>query len=126
MSMKSPLGRVRGLGSAKEGVHHWWMQRLTALALVPLALWFVGALIGVSGTGHAEVAGWIGHPFVAVTLSLLIFATFYHAALGLQVVYEDYIHHHGVKIFADVATKFACFALGAVGIFSVLKIAFGS
>lgn len=124
--MKSAIGRVRGLGSAKEGVHHWWMQRLTAIALVPLALWFVVAMIGMTGAGHAAVTGWIAHPFVAISLVLLIFVTFYHAALGMQVVYEDYIAHHGLKIVVDVATKFACFALAAIGIFSVLKIAFGS
>ncbi|MCH8270709.1 MAG: succinate dehydrogenase, hydrophobic membrane anchor protein [Planctomycetes bacterium] len=84
MSMRSPLGRVRGLGSAREGVGHWWAQRMTALALVPLALWFVAALVALTGADHASARDWIGAPVPASLLVLLIVATFYHGALGLQ------------------------------------------
>ena len=89
MSLRTPLSEVRGLGSAKEGTHHWWHQRLTALALIPLGIWFVISLIVFTGASHAEVAAWMGHPVNAGLLLLLIATTFYHLKLGLQVVIED-------------------------------------
>jgi len=94
-SMRSDLGRVRGMGSAKEGVHHWWMQRLTAIALIPLIMWFVASVAGLAGAGHAETVAWLSQPLVAIAVILLVVATLYHAALGIQVVVEDYIHHEG-------------------------------
>ncbi|MEO1249634.1 MAG: succinate dehydrogenase, hydrophobic membrane anchor protein, partial [Pseudomonadota bacterium] len=100
MSLRDPLKTVRGLGSAKEGVHHWWAQRVTAIALVPLVVWFVVSLISVAGAGHAEVVAWIGNPFVAVLLICLIIAVFHHAQLGMQVIYEDYIHDGWLKLAA--------------------------
>ena len=111
MSLRNPLARARGLGSAKQGVHHWWMQRVSAIALVPLSVWFVASLIAVAGGDHAAVAAWIGQPVTAVLLILTLIATFYHAALGLQVVYEDYIGSHLLRIAADVVTKLAFVAL---------------
>ena len=124
MTLRTPVGRARGLGSAKEGVHHWWMQRVTAVALVPLALWFVASLVGLAGADYAEVRDWVAHPLSATLLISLIVATFYHAALGMQVVYEDYVHPHGLKIIIDVATKLVFFAFAVASIFSVLKLAF--
>ncbi|WPZ35392.1 succinate dehydrogenase, hydrophobic membrane anchor protein [Thalassobaculum sp. OXR-137] len=124
-SMRSTLGRVRHLGSAKEGAHHWWMQRLTALALVPLVLWFVVSVAGLSSLDYPAALVWIGSPSVAVTLVLLIGATFYHAQLGLQVVIEDYIHNEGLKLATLVLVKFAVIILAVASIFAVLKIAFG-
>ena len=124
-SMRTALGRVRHLGSAKEGVHHWWMQRLTALALVPLVLWFVVSLAGMGDMNHAAATAWIGSPSVAITLVLLIGATFYHAQLGVQVVLEDYIHNEGLKLAALVLVKFASIILAVAAIFAVLKIALG-
>lgn len=124
-TMRSALGRVRGLGSAKEGVHHWWMQRLTALALIPLAIWFVVSVAGLAGMSHAEALAWIGSPSVAVALLLLIAATFYHAQLGMQVVIEDYVHDEVVKLASLVAVKFIAIVLGVAAVFAVLKIAFG-
>lgn len=124
-SMRTPLGRVRGLGSAKEGVHHWWMQRLTAVALVPLTLWFVVSVAGLAGMSHAEAVEWIGSPSVAITLVLLIVATFYHAQLGVQVVIEDYVHNEPVKLASLVALKFTAIILAVAATFAVLKIAFG-
>ncbi|MEM1400335.1 MAG: succinate dehydrogenase, hydrophobic membrane anchor protein [Pseudomonadota bacterium] len=126
MSLRSPLAAVRGLGSAKEGVHHWWAQRLTALALVPLALWFVISLIGVAGEGHDAVLNWVGSPIVAVLLIALIVAVFHHAQLGMQVIYEDYIHSTWLKMAADLGTKALCFLLGVTGILAVVRIALGS
>src|SRR6266516_5939430 len=90
--MRSPLGRAIGLGSAKEGVEHWWAQRLTAIALVPLTLWFVIAIIGLVGADLETVQNWAGRPLPAILLVLLLIATFYHTSLGLQVVIEDYVH----------------------------------
>lgn len=121
--MRTELGRVRGLGAARDGVHHWWVQRLTAIALVPLALWLVASLAGIAGAGHAEAAAWIASPPVAIALVLTVAASFWHAALGLQVVIEDYIHHEGWKLLWIVAAKFACVALATAAVFSVLKLA---
>ncbi len=119
---RTPLGRVRGLGSAKEGTHHWWMQRVTAIALVPLTLWFVVSVIGLVGKPYAAVAGWIGNPIVSVFLILMVIATFYHAWLGIQVVVEDYVHAKAVKITSLLLVKFLCFVLAAASIYSILLI----
>lgn len=102
------------------------MQRVTALALIPLALWFVASIAGLSGAGHAAVRDWLSSPVVAVLMVLLSVATFYHAQLGLQVVYEDYIHNRAVRMAADLATKFAAAILAVASVFAVLKIAFGA
>ena len=124
MSLRSPLGRGRGLGAAREGVGHWWAQRLTALALIPLTLWFVGAVATLTGAGHEVVAGWIASPVVAGLLILLIVATFYHAYLGLQVVIEDYLHHEGRKLALLLLVKAAAIVLGLIGVLSVLMLLF--
>ncbi|PCJ60657.1 MAG: succinate dehydrogenase, hydrophobic membrane anchor protein [Rhodospirillaceae bacterium] len=124
MTMRTPLRQARGLGSAKEGVGHWWAQRVTAIALVPLTLWFVTSLLSLIGADHAAVLAWVGSPVAAVLLILLLATSFYHAQLGLQVVFEDYIHHKGRKLAAILFVKFACLLLGVATVFSVLKIAF--
>lgn len=124
-SMRTPLARVRGLGSAREGVHHWWMQRLTAIALVPLTLWFVVSVAGLAGMDHAQAVAWIGAPVPAVLLVLLIGATFWHAQLGVQVVIEDYVHNEAIKLTALIAVKFAAIVLAVASIFAVLRLAFG-
>ena len=125
MSMRSPLGRVRGLGSAREGVGHWWAQRMTALALVPLALWFVPTLIGLTGADHAAARDWIAAPVPASLLVLLIVVTFYHGALGLQVVIEDYVHHEGAKLAALIAVNGLSLLFGLTGVLAVLTVLFG-
>ena len=125
-SLRTPLGKARGLGSAKSGVHHWWMQRLTAAALIPLGLWFVASFAYHAGVDYAGARAWIAHPLVAVLLVLTIIASFYHGAIGMQVVYEDYVHNKWFMITLDVGTKFACFAMAVAAIFSILKIAFGA
>jgi succinate dehydrogenase / fumarate reductase membrane anchor subunit len=122
-AFQSGLGRVRGLGAAKEGVGHWWAQRVTALALVPLTLWFVTSLVLLAGADHAAVAAWIARPFNTVLLLCLVGATFWHAALGLQVVIEDYIQSEGVRLAAVLAAK-AVLLIGALsGILAVLRVA---
>ncbi|HEV8014096.1 MAG TPA: succinate dehydrogenase, hydrophobic membrane anchor protein [Stellaceae bacterium] len=124
--LRSPLGRVMGLGSAKEGVAHWWAQRLTAVALIPLVLWFVIALIGLTGASRAAVVAWLHAPLPAIATVLMLIAMFYHMALGVQVVIEDYVHREGTKIALLVLNKFFVYALAAAGIFAVLRIAFMS
>jgi len=105
MSLRSPLGRVRGLGSAKEGVQHWWVQRVTALALIPLSLWFVISVITMIGADRSEVVDWLSSPFSAALALLLIAATFWHAMLGVQVVIEDYVHSETMKIGSLLVAK---------------------
>lgn len=122
-SLRSPLGRVRGLGSAKEGVAHWWAQRVTALALVPLTLWFVIAVISLAGADYARTTAWIASPVPAILLVLLVAATFYHAVLGLQVVIEDYVGSEALRIALILIVKAAAIVLAAAAIFAVLKIA---
>ncbi len=125
MSMRSPLGRVRGLGSAKEGVGHWWAERMTALALVPLTVWFVVFVIALTGADYATVRDWIAAPVVAGLLVLVVVATFYHGALALQVVIEDYIHHEAAKFAALITVKACSVGLGLTGVLAVLTILFG-
>ncbi|MDB5406612.1 MAG: sdhD [Rhodospirillales bacterium] len=122
--MRSPLGRAIGLGSAKEGVEHWWRQRMTAVALVPLVLWFVIALIAHLGVDQRAAVAWLGSPIPAILMILMIGVAFYHAALGIQVVVEDYVHREWCKLTLLIATRFACFFLGVVGIFAILRMAF--
>jgi succinate dehydrogenase / fumarate reductase membrane anchor subunit len=124
--MRSPLARAIGLGSAKEGVEHWWAQRLTSLALIPLCLWFVISVIAHVGDDWLVFCDWVATPMVSVLFLLLIGVTFYHAALGVQVVIEDYVHHEGARIAALVLVRFLAFALGVTALFAVLRIAFGA
>jgi succinate dehydrogenase / fumarate reductase membrane anchor subunit len=123
--LRSPLGRAIGLGSAKEGVDHWWAQRVSAVALIVLGVWFVASLVALAGADHARVVTWLHGPLAAILTILLIIAVFYHTALGLQVVIEDYVHSEWVKIPSLVAMRLLCLALGVAGIFAVLRIAFG-
>ena len=125
MNLRSPLGRVRGLGSAKEGVAHWWAQRLTAVALVPLVIWFVASVCAMTGADYAAVREWVASPIVSILLVLLTVAVFHHAQLGLQVVLEDYVHSEGLKIAGIVLVKFAAFALAVATILSIVRIALG-
>ena len=124
MSARTPVARVRGLGSAKGGTHHWWMQRVTAVALVPLTLWFIVSLIRLAGADHAAVSAWVASPLTTVLLLLLIAATFHHLQLGLQVVIEDYVHGEAAKIASILGVKFASFALAVAASVAVLKVAF--
>lgn len=124
MSLKTPLGAARGLGSAKDGTHHWIAQRITAIALVPLTIWFIFSAVALAGASYPEAAAWLADPVNAVLMLLLVVATFHHLQLGLQVVVEDYVHHEGRKIATLLAIKLAAFALGTAAAFAVLKVAF--
>jgi succinate dehydrogenase / fumarate reductase, membrane anchor subunit len=121
---RTALGRVRGLGSAKEGVAHWWAQRVTALLLIPLILWFVIALLAHIGADRAAVILWLGQPFTYGLMLVLLGAAFWHAALGLQVVIEDYIHGEAAKLVLILLSKGACLGLFIAGFVSLSKIAF--
>ncbi len=121
-SLRADLGRARGLGSAKEGVAHWWAQRVTAVALIPLLLWFVASMVSLVGASHAAVVDWIASPVPAVLLVLLLVAAFHHAQLGLQVVIEDYVHREGTKIALILLVKAAAIVLGLAALFAVLRI----
>ena len=123
--LRTQLGRVRGLGSAKAGSHHWWLSRLTSLALIPLTLWFMFGALSIVGDGHTAMVGWLSSPFSAVMMILFVGMTFHHTASGIQVVLEDYVHNEPVKLAGIVAAKFLSFVLAVAGIFAVLKIAFG-
>jgi succinate dehydrogenase / fumarate reductase membrane anchor subunit len=121
--MRSQLGRARGLGAAKSGAHHWKVERITAVALVPLSLWFVFAVLTHLGAPQPVVAAWAGTPLNAALLLALVLMTFHHMQLGLQVVWEDYIHHARRREIAILATRGACLLLGLIAAVAVLKIA---
>ena len=122
MSLRSDLGRVKGLGSAKEGVHHWRLQRITAIALVPISLWFVISLLCVFNGTHAEVVEWVSAPHVTVLLIALSVLLFWHLQLGLQVVIEDYVHTAFKQVALQIALRVAAGIGALVAIVSVLKI----
>jgi succinate dehydrogenase / fumarate reductase, membrane anchor subunit len=124
--MRSPLGRAVGLGSAKQGVEPWLLQRATAVALVPLTLWFAIALIGLVGADLDTVQEWVGRPLPAICLVLLLIATFYHASLGLQIVVEDYVHGELARLGLVIIVRLACVALAVAGIVAVLTLALGA
>ena len=121
--MRSPLARASGLGSAKDGATLWWAERVSAVALVPLTLWFVASIIAHTGSDYDPFIAWLRMPLASSLMILLLVALFYHTALGLQVVIEDYIHSNA-KFAALVLLRLGCFALAAVGILATLRIAF--
>lgn len=123
--MRSPLGRAIGLGSTKDGAGQWWAERASAVALVPLTLWFSAAIIAHVGSDYAAFSAWLRAPLAAILMILLLIALFHHTALGLQVVIEDYMHS-GARYAALMAVRLGCFALAAAGIVATLHIAFSN
>ena len=123
--LRSELARARGLGSAKEGVQHWWAQRLTGLALVPLGLWLVAGLIAHVGLDRAAAAAWLRRPVVLGLAALLLVTLFHHAQLGLQVVIEDYVQHEALKLAALILVKAAAVLLATAALVALLTIAIG-
>ena len=126
MNMRAPIAQVRGHGSAKAGAHHWWAQRLSAIALIPLALWFVASVAAIAAADYATAIEWLKSPWNSAMLVLLLAATFYHAQLGMQVVFEDYISTHWLQVASIIAVRFLAILLAAVSIIAVLRIAWGS
>lgn len=123
--LRTPLSRVKGLGSAKDGTHHFWHQRLSALLQIPLVLWLVFSLAFMP-LDHATLVAWIQQPLVTVALSLLIASVFYHAKMGLQVIIEDYISNHAQRLVALLFSSALCLVFGVAGVISVLRISFGA
>jgi succinate dehydrogenase / fumarate reductase membrane anchor subunit len=123
--LRTPLSRARGLGSARQGVHHWWAQRITAVALIPLVTWFAISLIMMSGADYAVVRAWIGSPVVMVLLTLTIVIGLHHGQLGMQEVVEDYVHSEGMKLALIVLLRFTAVFFGLAAIVAILRIGFG-
>jgi succinate dehydrogenase / fumarate reductase membrane anchor subunit len=123
--MRTSFDRTQGLTSARKGVRHWWMQRVTAVALIPLTLWLTASLIARAQDDYDSFIIWLRMPFTAVLMVLLLIALFYHMALGLQVVVEDYVHNDRIKMPTVVVIHLTSFALAAAGIVTTLRIAFG-
>ena len=126
MSLRSPLGRVLGLGSAREGTHHWWVQRLTSVALVPLTIWFVVSLLLLPSLDYPTVVSWMGESSTALALIVLVLVATWHSQLGMRVIVEDYVHANGAKTVTLIALTFAHVLIALAGVFAVLKVALGA
>ncbi len=126
IEMRTPLKRAKGWGSAKSGTHHFWVQRLTGLALIPLTLWFCFGLASLTSMSYQDFTAWISTPYSAVMMILTLAAVFYHYALGMQTIIEDYVPNHAVRTAAVIAFNFFSIIAAVTGIFSVLKIAVGA
>jgi succinate dehydrogenase / fumarate reductase membrane anchor subunit len=123
--LKNPMSRARGLGSAKEGVHHWKMQRLTAVGNLFLGLWVIWSVLCLSNSSFDEIREWLATPVNAILMILFVMCSFYHAVLGAQVVTEDYVHCEGMKFIKLIAQRLIYFGLAVACIFSIMKVAFG-
>lgn len=121
---RTPLSRVRGLGSAKDGTQHFWHQRLTAMANIPLVIFFLWTVVSLNGADYAQTVAYLSSPFVAVAMALVLGSVIYHMKLGMQVIIEDYVHGAAGKVLL-VANIFFCIALAAACGFAVLKLGFG-
>ena len=120
--MRSALGRARGLGAAKSGAHHWWVQRLTSIALVPLTLWFIWNVVAHGGTPHEAVVAWMSGPLTLVLLLVLVVTTFQHMQMGLQVIIEDYVPNECKRLAVLLAMKGVTVLLALAAIVSILRV----
>ena len=125
MSLRSELGRVKGLGSTRGGTHHWWWQRITSVALVPLSLWFVVDLLRMVGAPHAAVVAWISSPCVTVLLLGLVAACFYHLQLGMQVIFDDYVHLAWLKVAVQIGLRLVVALCALTAAVAILRISMG-
>ena len=123
---RTPLKDVRGLGSAKEGTHHFIVQRLTALALIVLTCWFLYFVLGLMKADYLTAADAVAKPWNAILLVAFLVTMFWHAQLGIQVVIEDYVHSHGLALTAQIAVRFICILGARASVFAVVRIALGS
>ena len=124
-SMRTPLGRVRGLGSAKSGTGHFWLQRVTAVSNLVLAIIFIGVVIALAGRPYPAAIALLSNPCVAILMLLFILSACIHMRLGMQVIIEDYITNEGLKILAVMGNTFFALAIGAASVYAVLKLSFG-
>jgi len=125
MGLRTPIARVRGLGASRGGLEHWWAQRLSAVALVPLAVWFVASLAAHAGDGHSAVVAWMARPWVAALNVMFIAALFYHAQLGVQIVIEDYVPGDFARLASLICLKFFSALLAIASILAVVRVAAG-
>ena len=123
--LRSPLAKVKGLGRSSDASHHFWLQRLTALALIPLTLWFCFSIALLAEASYSNVLAWLASPFNAVMMILIVLISFQHAQLGLQVIIEDYIATYRYRLMAILAVKFSSYFMMALGVYSIIKISFG-
>lgn len=123
-SMRTPLARARGWGSAQDGVHHWWVQRLTAVALALLLPWFCWLVVSLAGAGQDEVRATFANPRYALPMLFFVLALFWHAKLGVQVVIEDYVHTRWVELSMQVLLNFACLAGALAGVYAIARCMF--
>lgn len=123
--MRTPLGKVRGLGSAKEGTGHFWYQRMSAVALVPLVVFFIVLIISLHGASCGQVRDALSHPLTAIIMALFVLTGVYHMRLGMQVIIEDYIHSEGMKIVLVMLNTFFAAVVGFACVFAILKLSFG-
>lgn len=121
--LQTPIKRVRGLGSAKDGTRHFIVQRVTAVALIPLCVWMIFVVLTLVHSDYNSARAMLHHPFAAVWLTAFVIAVFWHAQLGLQVVIEDYVHTRWLEIAAQLAVKFFCFVGALVCVFAIVRIA---
>jgi succinate dehydrogenase / fumarate reductase membrane anchor subunit len=126
MNLRNPLAQVRGLGSAKQGSHHWIAQRLTAILLAPLSIWFLVAALGVAAGGYAEARSFVAQPLNACLMAAFVLALFYHAQLGLQVVVEDYVHIPWLELTLQIGIKVACFLAAIASLLAIVRISLGT
>ncbi len=124
--LATDLAKARGLGSAKTGTHHWWLQRVTAVALIPLSIWFMSAIIKLPSMEHAEAYAWLSDPWHGILMLLFVPTAIVHALLGVQVVIEDYVHGHGAKIGMLLATKFLGYGLAVTAVLAIIKTVIGA
>ena len=125
-SLRTPIARARGLGPGHEGVGHWKLQRLTAIANVPLVLWFIVSAVTLSGATYGEVVGWLASPVTATLMVLLVISVFYHARLGLQVIVDDYVHQPGAKMAASIGLTLGIFGLAVACLVAILRVSLGT
>ncbi|TAJ28645.1 MAG: succinate dehydrogenase, hydrophobic membrane anchor protein [Bosea sp. (in: a-proteobacteria)] len=123
--MRTPLGRVRGLGSAKSGTGHFWLQRMTAVSNLVLTIIFIGIVISLSGRPYPAAMALLGHPLVSILMLLFILSACVHMRIGMQTILEDYVHHEGFKVLTAMANTFFAIAVGAASVYAVLKLSFG-
>jgi succinate dehydrogenase / fumarate reductase membrane anchor subunit len=124
--MRTPLSRVRGLGSAKTGTRDFWIQRLTAAANVPLTLFLITSLVALTGTNYATVRNYLGNPLVAIPILLLVLSGTWHMRIGMKIILEDYVHQPGPKVVSLALNNFLSAAIAIAGVFAVLKISIQS